>query len=75
MTGMRILKLHMASPAQGTACSSGTFETAARLDSQAAIIRNSTRPVGGSEWNWAGPVVHPSMSQLCAWPDFGLGHI
>lgn len=67
MTGTRILRLHMVDVQDSTACPSGTFETAARLDSQAAIIRDSTRPIGVVERDWelhhAGtPTVYPTVT-------------
>jgi hypothetical protein len=63
------VKVKTASPApqDSTACPSGVFDTAARLDTQAALMRNLTFPAGiaGRDWsiNHAGtPETYPQVT-------------
>jgi hypothetical protein len=46
-------KVYVSTVAGPTSCPSGSFDTSARLDVQAAMTRNRTRPLplAGRDWN------------------------
>ena len=46
--------------AYGTSCPAGAFDTSARLDVQAALIRNQTWTVGPALPNWGSDYAVPS---------------